>query len=337
MSGIFLILVFVLVPACMGATQAVQLYNASVTPLPVSSIPQFEKITRETHPITTPDQQSHWTLGHLYKLPLDLNQCNFSDEPTTLIRTSFVTSHILGSTFQGYACYMVKSIEHKSMSFFFAKSIRFEEQRLPVTRDQCKLLVSTLRDLNDVPLNKIRWNLYGSQYTTYAPYEWCFPTVSEAVNYYVAPVNITVSHDLSMIQVPNIEFQEPCHPSANSCDTNPLGIVIWGDDIQSPYHRQCVPRTYPNQLCLLSRSRLQCPEANILMHTMFNPLSCGRSLGLARAVLTSNLTNPTLLNSSDFIPVTADFDVLFNDTITYYSASTHMIVKQVPLCTPDHV
>ena len=96
------------------------LSNLLVTPI-TDDTPFSESllapITRESHPITLPSQLSFWTLGVLWKLPMDGANCSYDPAPANLVTVDIRTTHLLGPKAVGYECWGVR--EFQSKTFYF--------------------------------------------------------------------------------------------------------------------------------------------------------------------------------------------------------------------------
>jgi hypothetical protein len=131
----------------------------------------------------------------------------------------------------------------------------------------------------------------------------------------------------------NSNFAKPCHDSSGHCDTAPKsGVVFWGSNILFNGKIPCQPREYRRQECLLSSHVLRCPQANLAISSLFSPYKCGEQVAIIRLVLTNNTNNEDLLIQNDFVTVSSEFNLLYEDSKTNYHPNMALIATQIQMC-----
>jgi hypothetical protein len=306
------------------------------TPIDESSLPTFQELNRYTHPITNPNQVSHWVVGSLWKLPINSLNCSYDPTPAMLIPVNIRTSHLLGPKATGYECYAVKHFELKTFYFFGFHYREYSTTPVDLTLEACKQLVQMKQDFSGHPLKQLRHDYWATGLETSATYSWPITTTSTVYNYHIQRVNVTVQDDLSTIKVENTNFLKPCDFSALSCETGSRkGIVFWGSKLVMGGRPQCHQRDYKHQSCLLSATSVRCPELGIVISSLFSPYRCGVRSSFIRLTVTNDTSDTRLTRSSDFVPITADFDTLYNDTNSFYQEGLTMLAYQLAMCSED--
>jgi hypothetical protein len=293
-----------------------------------------EEVTRETHPITNPNQFSHWTIGMLYRLPVHSQNCTYDITTTAVIPVTIRTSHLLGPRAEGFECWAVNSYEEKTVYFFGQKHREYEETPVRLNNTQCVWIISQMTDFEGNQLTQKRWDYYSTNKKTKAYYFWTGTSKSWETNFHVRRVNVTVSmDDFSTVEVSSTNFQNPCSFEQNFCLTGERqGAVVWGSGLLFAGKTQCRHRQYSGQSCLLSRHSLRCIESNIVIASLHEPYRCGRRSAFVRIVLTNNSFDPLLTESMDFVPSTADFNTLFNEVQTYRHENLQLLATQFSIC-----
>jgi len=291
----------------------------------------FSKLKVEDHPILDPEQLSHSTLGYMYRYPIG-SHCLMFGSNLVALEVSIMTITPINSALRAYECYATRTVETKTAWFFGTQTHELYEYPERIETDTCLAMTTTLVDPHHVPLTKITWQLYGTTRVPHTDFAWPGTETDTVYNYYVRLLNLTLDTETMIITAPQIDFIEQCHVNTSTCNTLRQGVVIWGENVQLPTNQTCQFQTLPMQTCILSNTSLHCPETYLLFNTLFQPSPCGRNIGMARASLTTNVTNANLTMSQEFFPLSSEFDLLINTTKFYDNDTPKMIIKQIHLC-----
>jgi len=297
-----------------------------------------QAITRDTHPINNSEQLSLWTLGVLFKLPINSENCSYDQEPSNLITASIRTSHLLGNKAQAFECWAVRSIKITYVYFFGERSLQCREEPVPVNNLICKQFVAQMMDFAGNSLQQIRYDYWRTNLSVTASYAWLSTRRTSVVNIHVVHTNVTVDpSDLNTILVSNTNLREPCRFSKGFCATGTkAGSIIWGHNLLFGGKLHCQSREYTHQPCLLTKTSLRCPEANLVITSLFTPFRCqATKLGFVRMVLTNNTLNTELQSTNEFVPITSDFDTIYNDTKEYFHPKLHLLAYQLNMCLEE--
>jgi hypothetical protein len=271
----------------------------------------------------------------MWRLPIDPSKCTYEVTPTKLISTNIRTSHLLGAKAAGFECWAEKSNESKTFWFFGHQSREYTLKPSPISLTACKQIVAHMRDHMGHELKQITWEKYGTSLKTSTSYSWPTTTYSTVNNFYVRHINVTIdSEDHSTIIVPGANFIRRCNFTDQSCSTERLGEAFWAKSTVFGGKTACHRREYKSQNCLLSNNQLRCPEANIVLSSLFLPYRClgAQRLGLARLVFTNNTLGRALTGSSDYLPVDSVFHHLYEDTNVDMSLGMSMLAYQLGMC-----
>jgi hypothetical protein len=201
------------------------------TPLDLDpAIPELAKITRESHPIDNHERISHWTMGTIWRLPLDPNNCTYEVTPTKLIMTDIRTSHLLGAKAHGCECWAERTSEEKTFWFFGHQSRKYSVRPISVTLIACKQIVAHMNDFMGNPLKPITWDRFGTDLRTSAKYAWPGTSYSTVTNFFIRRVNITVDDDHSTVIVNGANFVKRCSFSQRKLQHGQAGRSVLGKE-----------------------------------------------------------------------------------------------------------
>lgn len=198
-------------------------------------------------------------------------------------------------------------------------------------------MVATLRSPAGLPLVQTRHDLYQTQLKTNVAFYWLASDTQRVTNYYVRQTNVTVNSDDGVtIEANNVDFLHHCTNNVTSCTTGSrLGTLLWGPNLVFGGKENCVIRTYTNHPCLLSPTSVRCNDINLVTTSLYHQYHCGLRSHFARLVVTTDSQSIALHNTTDFIPISADFSHLYNETRLNPDPQMGLIIKQFNMCTPN--
>jgi len=256
----------------------------------------FNTLAAKQPPLYLCDQHH----AFFYRLPKRL-KCGLLKltKPSTIVGITIWYTDVSIAKVTAYHCYATSQYIRKSYFFFGSYSETTTETTLPVSADECSLMVKRMLSPKNHPMLRIRDDAFGTQLTSKVQYQWPHTRDDIVENWYFTVISVSANNADEELIAP-VPLLAPCHIYENRCKTSDNGVLIY-DGAQ---FQVCRLQRGASSKCLFSDdSRISCPELSIAINQLTTSPICGANIGTSGQGI---LWTQDLLNEVNGVVATTD-------------------------------